>query len=255
LFVIHILLLPGVLLGGVGVHLLLVWIQKHTQYRGGPARETNVVGLPFWPGQVFRSIGLLFLTAAVVVLVAGIVEINPVWQYGPFVPYVATVPAQPDWYVGFLEGALRIGPPFEPTVLGVTIPSPFLPGIVLPGLIIGVLAIWPFLEARITGDHEEHHLLDSPSDTPIRTATGAALITLFMVLTLSGGNDVLGVMLNVPVENLTVAFRVLLFAAPVVAWLLAWAIARERRAARARGLEPSAVLVRRSPEGGFEELE
>ena len=131
------------------------------------------------------------MTAAVVTLVAGLIQINPVWLYGPYVPYVATVPAQPDWYVGWLEGALRLGLPIEPTILGVTIPSPFVPGVLIPGLLVTALAVWPFLEARLTHDHVEHHLLDPPWRTPIRTATGAAGVALFLVLTLAGGNDVL----------------------------------------------------------------
>jgi ubiquinol-cytochrome c reductase cytochrome b subunit len=252
--VIHILLLPAALLGGVGVHLLLVWIQQHTQYRSRHATERNVVGLPFWPGQVFRSLGLFFLTGAVLVLLAGLVQINPVWQYGPYVPYIATVPAQPDWYVGFLEGALRLGPPFEPTIFGITIPAPFLPGVVLPGLLILALVVWPFLEARLTHDHAEHNLLDAPWQTPIRTATGAALIAVFLVLTLAGGNDVLGVLLDIPVENLTMVFRVLLFVAPVVAWVVTYSIARELRTrAREDHVEPPITILTRTAAGGFEE--
>ena len=253
LFVFHVLLLPAILLGGVGAHLLLVWIQQHTQYPGPRETERNVVGLRFWPGQVFRSTGLFFLTAATITLVAGFVQINAVWQYGPYVPYVATVPAQPDWYVGWLEGALRIGLPFEPVLFGVTIPEPFLPAIVLPGLLFGAVVAWPFIEARLTGDHREHNLLDWPSDAPIRTATGAAGIAIFLVLTLAGGDDVLGVLLDVPVESMIGVFRVLLVAAPVATWLLVYAICRERRRTRHRG--PAAVVLRRRPDGGLEEVE
>lgn len=254
LFVFHVMLLPALLIGGVTVHLGLVWLQKHTQYPGGAAREDNVVGLPFWPGQVFRSTGLFFLTAAVVVLVAGLIQINPVWLYGPYVPFVATVPAQPDWYVGWLEGALRLGLPFEPTILGVTIPGPFAPGILLPGLLFTALAVWPFVEARLTHDRGEHHVLDLPWWTPIRTATGAAGIAVFLVLTLAGGNDVLAVLLNVPVESLTVTFRILLVVAPVVTWLLVWIIARQMRDGASGERAPASVVLARNAAGGFEEL-
>jgi ubiquinol-cytochrome c reductase cytochrome b subunit len=259
LFVFHVMLLPGLLAGGVAVHLGLLWLQKHTQYRGGAAREDNVVGLPFWPGQVFRSLGLFFLTAAVIVLLAGLIQINPVWLYGPYVPYIATVPAQPDWYVGWLEGALRLGLPIEPTILGVTIPSPFVPGILIPGLLVGALVIWPFLEARLTHDHVEHHLLDAPWMTPIRTATGAAGVALFLVLTIAGGNDVLAVMLDVPVEGITMVFRVLLVAVPIATWLVTFRVARDLRAAhelrRRAGVEeePPSILLVRNTAGGFSE--
>lgn len=253
LFVFHVMLLPGLLIGAVSAHLGLVWLQKHTQYRGHGAREDNVVGLPFWPGQVFRSIGLFFLTAAVIVLVAGLVQINPVWSYGPYLPYVATVPAQPDWYVGWLEGVLRLGLPIEPTIFGVTIPSPFVPGVLIPGFLVTVIAAWPFIEARLTGDHDEHHILDSPSNAPIRTATGAAGIALFLVLTLAGGNDVLAVILSVPVESLTILFRFLLVVAPIVTWLVVHRLAVEVRTRASGGLGPASVILVRNEAGGFEE--
>jgi ubiquinol-cytochrome c reductase cytochrome b subunit len=253
LFVFHILLLPAILLAGAGLHILLVWIQQHTQYRGPRETEHNVVGLPFWPGQVFRSTGLFFMTAAAITLVAGFIQINPVWEYGPYIPYVGTVPAQPDWYVGWLEGALRIGPAIEPVIFGFTIPEPFLPAIVLPGLLFGAVILWPFIEARITGDHRTHNLLDDPVDAPIRTATGAAGIAIFLSLTLAGGDDVIGTMLNVPVESLIDAFRILVIAAPIVTWLVVYAICRERRAAR--GTQPPAIRLQRTADGGFEEIE
>jgi len=255
LFVFHVMLLPGLLVGGISVHLGLLWFQKHTQYRGGAAREDNVVGLPFWPGQVFRSLGLFFLTAAVIVLVAGLIQINPVWLYGPYVPYLATVPAQPDWYVGWLEGALRLGLPIEPTILGVTIPTTFVPGVLIPGLLVGALTIWPFLEARLTHDHAEHHLLDSPWGTPIRTATGAAGVVLFLVLTLAGGNDVLAVIFDIPVESITGVFRVLLVVAPVLTWLITYRVARERHDRGGTPEEPESILLVRNAAGGFSEAE
>ena len=253
LFVLHVMLLPGLLIGGITVHLGLVWLQKHTQYRGRRTREDNVVGLPFWPGQVFRSIGLFLLTAAVLVLVGGLVEINPVWLYGPFVPYVTTVPAQPDWYVGWLEGALRLGLPIEPTILGITIPAPFVPGVLLPGVFVLLLMLWPFIEARLTGDHAEHHLLDRPWQFPVRTATGSAAIALFLVLTLAGANDVLAVTFDTAVESLTMLFRVLVVVVPVVTWLVVYWLARARRDRPDPG--PPDVVVRRTESGGFEEVE
>jgi ubiquinol-cytochrome c reductase cytochrome b subunit len=268
LFVFHIMLLPALLLGGAFAHIGIVYLQQHTQYRGGRARETNVVGLPFWPGQVFRSTGLFLLTAGVLALVAGFVQINPVWVYGPYLPYVATVPAQPDWYLGWLEGALRMGLPIEPTIAGVTVPTPFIPGILIPGALMAVLALWPFLEARLTHDHEQHHLLEAPWETPIRTATGAAGVALFLVLTLAGGNDILAVLLGIPVEHLTEAFRLLVVIVPVATWLVVYAMARERRnrewggperpagmdEGRGRHEAPRAARLVRTPSGGFEEV-
>ena len=260
LFVFHVMLLPELLIGAIGTHLLIVYVQTHTQYKSRVTREDNVVGLPFWPGQVFRSVGLLFLTAAVIALIAGLIQINPVWLYGPFIPYAVSSPAQPDWYVGWLEGLLRLGLPFEPTILGVTIPSPFIPGIVIPGIVFTILLLWPFIEARVTGDHAEHHLLDWPWESPIRTATGSAGIALFLVITLAGGNDVIGVFLDVPVETLTAILRVLFIALPVSTWLLIYWLASSQRRHRAAGpgtsdVRAGGVALRRTAAGGFEEID
>ena len=152
--------------------------------------RTTWSGRHFWPGQAFLSGGLFFLTAAVMALMGGLVQINPIWSYGPFEPSVVSSPAQPDWYVGWLDGALRIWPPFEPTILGITLPSVFLPGIVLPGVLFTIVALWPLIDRKLTGDRGVHHLLDWPWEQPVRAAAGAAILTLFAVLTLAGGNDV-----------------------------------------------------------------
>ena len=229
LYVFHIMLIPALMIGGITVHLGILWLQKHTQFPGGRAREMNVVGRHFWPGQVFRSTGLFFLVAAILAAVGGLIQINPVWVYGPFVPYAVSSPAQPDWYIGWLEGSLRLGPNWEPTILGVTIPSLVLPGIVLPTILFGGFAVWPFIEARLSGDHREHHLLQWPWQAPARLAIGSAVLTLFIVLTVAGGNDVLAVFLHVGVEDLTGALRILAIVAPVVVGLTAYRLAIERR--------------------------
>jgi ubiquinol-cytochrome c reductase cytochrome b subunit len=256
LYVFHIMLLPLLMIGTITVHLGILWLQKHTQFRGGLATEDNVVGRHLWPGQAFRSVGLLFVTAAVLALLGGLVQINPVWVYGPYVPSAAASPAQPDWYVGWLEGALRLGPNWEPTVLGVTIPSPFLPGIVAPAIIFGGIMLWPFVEARVGGDRREHHLLDLPWEAPVRLAVGSAALTAFIVLTLAGANDVLAVLFNVDVGALTSAFRVLLIVAPLVVGLFAYRLAVEIRARSGRPLGPKAgSVIRRTGDGGFEEVD
>jgi ubiquinol-cytochrome c reductase cytochrome b subunit len=232
-YVFHIMLIPALMIGGITVHLLILWFQKHTQFPGGhgahTALETNVVGRHFWPGQVFRSLGLFFLTAAILAVLGGLVQINPVWVYGPYIPSAVSSPAQPDWYLGWLEGLLRIGPNLEPTVFGVTIPSLFGPAIVVPTIVFGGFALWPFIEARVTRDHRDHQLLQWPWQAPVRLGIGAAVLTFFVVLTLAGGNDVLAVYLRVGVEELTLAFRILVVVLPIVVGLVAWRLGVERQ--------------------------
>ena len=155
LFVLHVLFLPALVIGAITIHIALLVIHKHAvpRRRGG---EDNVVGRYFWPGQVFLSTGLFFLTAAILAVIGGLLQVNPIWLYGPFDASVVSSPAQPDWYVGWLDGALRIFPPFEPVILGITIPAVFVPGIVLPGILFTIVALWPFVDARITPAMREH---------------------------------------------------------------------------------------------------
>jgi quinol---cytochrome-c reductase cytochrome b subunit len=266
-FVFHVMMLPGLFFALIGLHLLLIVLQKHTQYRGPRAREDNVVGRSFWPPQVFASTGLFFLVAAVLALVGGFVQINPIWAYGPFRAADVSSPAQPDWYVGWLDGSLRIFPAFEPTILGFTLPDPFIPGVLIPGLIFTLVALWPFIEARLTHeDRREHNLLQMPWEAPFRSATGAAVVAYFVVLTLAGGNDVLSVFVSVPLETLTAIFRVAAIAVPILTWVVVFAVLREigRRRQVHPGQAPEQALassgrpgyaLRRTVGGGFEELE
>ena len=255
LFVFHIMLLPALLLGLVGIHLAVLWRQKHTQWPGGGASETRLVGKPFWPTQVFKSTGLLLLTAAVLALMGGLLQINPIWTYGPFDPTRVSAPSQPDWYVGWLDGALRLFPPWEVTLLGVTIPSPFIPGILLPGLAFGIMTLWPFLESWVTGDHREHHLLERPRDAPVRTAVGVAALLLFVLLTLAAGNDVAAVILRIPLEETTNLLRIAAVVVPMVGALVTYrvCVGLRRRDAALRGRpRPGATRLERNAAGGFD---
>jgi ubiquinol-cytochrome c reductase cytochrome b subunit len=265
-FVGHILLLPAAIAALLTAHLALLVLQKHTQFRGGPAREDNVVGRNFWPTQAFLSTGLFFITAAILAFLGGFFQVNPIWLYGPFDAAVVSSPAQPDWYVGWLDGSLRIFPPFEPVIFGIVFPSVFIPGVIIPGILFTIVALWPFIEARLTGDHAEHHLLDRVTDQPIRLATGLAILTIFGVLTLAGGNDVISFYLGTDVETLTWLLRFLVVGLPVVVWILAYRVAQDARRGRARpdadadagpgfGRRRGGTELHRTESGGFEEAE
>jgi ubiquinol-cytochrome c reductase cytochrome b subunit len=256
LFVLHVMLLPALIIGLITAHLGILVRQKHTQHRGAGRTERNVVGKALWPTQVFKSLGLLAITASVLAFMGGLFQINPVWDFGPFDPTTVSAASQPDWYVGWLEGALRLFPPFDFEVFGILVPSPFIPGVVLPGIGFTILALWPFIEARLTGDRDEHHLLDRPRDAPLRTGVGVAGLLYFGVLTIAGGNDVLALLFNVPVETMTVFLRYATFLLPLFGGLVAYRIARDlgdsgtRPFGRTRG-----VRLRRTASGGFEESE
>lgn len=229
LFVAHVLIVPVLISAVLGAHLAIVWRQKHTQFPGAGRTERNVVGPRLWPTYAAMSTGLFLLVAAILAALGGLFQINPVWLWGPFEPFQVAVPAQPDWYVGWVEGALRLFPAWRVEVLGVEVPEPFFPAVLLPGLSVALLYAWPFLEARVTGDCEEHHLLDRPRDRPVRTALGVATFSFYLVLFVAGANDVLAARLDLAVDEVTVVLRVLALTLPVAAGLVAHRWARALR--------------------------
>ncbi|MGV1003480.1 MAG: cytochrome b [Candidatus Nanopelagicales bacterium] len=221
LYGVHILLIPGLILALVTAHLLLVWYQKHTQYPGRGKTNENVVGYPFMPIYVAKAGGFFFIVFGVITLVAGLVAINPIWAYGPYMPDRVTAGSQPDWYVGFLDGALRIMPNWESNILGYTISwNVLVPSMILPGILITFMLAYPWIEKLASNDDSEHHILDRPRNNPTRTGIGVALVTLYGLLLIGGGNDVIAYNLHLSINSMIWALRVLFFVGPVVAFLI-----------------------------------
>ncbi len=248
LYTLHILLVPvliGVLLS---VHLALLVRQKHTQFPGTGRTEDNVVGTRLWPGFAAKTIGLFFLVAATLALLAGLAQINPIWLYGPYHPAQVSAPAQPDWYMGWLEGALRLFPGWETRAFGFEIPNPFFPGVLLPGITFTALYLWPFIEARAMRDNEIHHLADRPSDRPWRTTIGVGALTFYGILFIAGSNDILASRLHLSINAITETLRVLLFVVPVITGYFAYRLTSERGREK---LKPRRVSVSQSSDGGF----
>ncbi|MBC5816268.1 MAG: cytochrome bc complex cytochrome b subunit [Candidatus Eremiobacteraeota bacterium] len=252
LFITHILFLPALLAAAMTIHLAIIWRQKHSQFRGPGRTEHNVVGSPLWPNYALKSIGLMFAVFAVMIGLGAFFEINPIWSYGPYYPANVSSPAQPDWYIGWLEGALRLGPNWELHVFNHTVPSPFWAGVLVPLFFFSLLYLWPFIERRITHDGDAHQLLDHPSDVPARTAVGAAVLSFAIILTFAGADDVMAKLFSIPLERLVAIFQVLVLVLPAVVGLLAFEIAREVRARRQalRNAE-SRIIYARTEAGGF----
>jgi ubiquinol-cytochrome c reductase cytochrome b subunit len=256
LYIAHVLVIPVLIAVLITAHLAIITREKHSQFPGPGRREDNVVGTPGWPAYSLRAIGLLFATTAVLFLLGGLVQINPIWQYGPYEPYLGTNGAQPDWYMGWLIGALRLMPGFDVTVGGHTlIPNPFFGGVLFPGVVFTVLYLWPALERRLTGDHSRHDLLDRPRDAPLRTAFGAAFFTWVAVIFVAGAADRLLVEIGFPYESQIWWFRALAVLLPVAVFFLVRRICRELKASEVRPLRAwTGRLVRRAPDGSYEEL-
>jgi ubiquinol-cytochrome c reductase cytochrome b subunit len=239
LYVIHILLLPALIAVLIGAHLFLVVRHKHTQFRGKGRTEDNVVGEAVWPSFAFKSIGLMLLTAALLAALGGLAQINPIWLYGPFDPAEVSSASQPDWYMGWLDGSLRLYPAWELRAFGFEVPAPFFPGALLAGITFGLLYAWPALEALFTGDRRPHHLLDRPRDRPVRTSLGVATLSFYTVLTLAASNDVIATTFGLSVNAVLVTFRILSLVLPPIAALVTYRLCNELQARDiANGLAP-----------------
>jgi ubiquinol-cytochrome c reductase cytochrome b subunit len=222
MYMAHILLLPLLIGGLILLHLTLVAARHHTQFVEGRATEKRVVGIPTFPGYAPRSLGLAFAVAAVLFLMGGLIQINPIWQWGPYHVSQATNGAQPDWYLGWLIGALRLVPNFDVTIGHYTlVPNAFWGGAAFPMLVFGVLFLWPWLERRVTGDHAFHNLLDRPRDAPWRTAIGVAFFTWIFVVFLAGAADRMFILFGLSYRGQVWAFRVLVWVLPLVALFVA----------------------------------
>ena len=251
LYPVHILLIPGLIIVLVALHLALVWRQKHTQFRGPGRTEHNVVGVRVWPAFAMKSTGLLFLIAGVVTAMGALFHVNAVWLYGPYDPAAATSYSQPDWYIGFLEGSLRLFPPWETRAFGYMINNLVYSGVLIPGLIFGALFVVPWIERRLTGDVAEHHLLDRPRDAPGRTALGAAAITFVAVLFLGGSQDVIAGTFNISIETVTTILQVTAVVGPPIAWYVTWHLCRSLRRRPGPERTERAGAVSRDPDGGY----
>ena len=221
MYILHVLLIPGLFLALIGAHLFIMWHQKHTQMPGKGRTNTNVVGAPFYPYFVAKTGAFFFFVFAAVALAGTFAQINPIWIYGPYNPLAISAGSQPDFYMGFLEGSLRMMPAWQWVIFGHTFAfNVFIPALLPLGLILTGAAFWPFLEQWITGDKREHHINDRPRNAPTRTALGMASVAFYGVLWAEGANDVLAEHFDVPLYTVTEIARVAVFAVPILAYII-----------------------------------
>ncbi|MGH9070359.1 MAG: cytochrome bc1 complex cytochrome b subunit [Acidimicrobiales bacterium] len=252
LYIIHVFLLPGIIVALLAVHLGLLWHQKHTQFRGHGATERNVVGTPVWPGFVFKTTGLLMMIFGITALLGGLAQINPIWLYGPYVPYNVTYLVQPDWYMGWLDGALRLMPRWEVNLQGHMIPTLFFPAVLMPGVAVPFMMLWPWIEAKFTKDNRRsHHLLERPRDAAWRTAIGVGVLTFFSVLFIASSTDLLANFFAISLNVVLPVLRYALVIAPFVAGFVTFKICRELSKAPEAGRHKRPSIISRTPEGGY----
>ena len=219
---VHILLGPAILVALIGVHLILLIVNKHTQFAGPGRTENNVVGVPILPVFAAKAGGFFFLVFGVITLVAATVTINPIWNYGPYDPSPISAGTQPDWYIGFADGALRLIPSgWEFVIWGYTLSLNILVPVIVLGLFLVVVAIYPFVEAWITGDKREHHIADRPRNAPTRTAIGAAGVTFYAGLWAAASSDLIATHFKLTIEGVTLGIQIATVLGPFAAYFIA----------------------------------
>jgi ubiquinol-cytochrome c reductase cytochrome b subunit len=216
----HILLIPGIMLALITAHLMLVWYQKHTQYPGPGRTEKNVVGYPLMPVYMAKAGGFFFIVFGVTAFLGAVASINPIWIYGPYNPGQIGAGSQPDWYMGWLDGLVRLAPPIETHAFGYTISwNILIPGLIVPGIIFTLLAFYPFIEQWMTGDKREHHILDRPRNNPNRTAIGAMSLTFTLVALINGGNDLIATHFDLSINQIMWFSRIGIILLPPLAFV------------------------------------
>lgn len=266
LYSLHIFILPGLILMLIAVHLFLVVVHKHTQFPGPGRTERNVVGYPVGPVYAAKAGGFFFIVFGILAFISGTFQINALWNYGPYDPSPVQAGAQPDWYIGPFEGVLRLMPGYLGDFsLEWVIPTPWggnslalpvlIPMIPVALMFLG-LFVWPWIEAWITGDRKERHLLDRPRNAPTRTAFGAAMMTFYMVMWGMGSNDLIATHFMLSLNDITYWSRVLIFLGPVIAYILTkricLALQRKDREIALHGHEGGIIEVDQA--GGFHEV-
>ncbi|MEV3871366.1 ubiquinol-cytochrome c reductase cytochrome b subunit [Streptomyces sp. NPDC049906] len=252
----HVLLLPGIMLGLIVAHLILVIYHKHTQFPGPGRTQKNVVGMPLMPVYMAKAGGFFFLVFGVIAVISALVTLNPIWSIGPYRPDMVGTGAQPDWYMGFSEGLIRVMPGWEINFAGHTLVlGVFIPLMVFP-LVLVAIAVYPFIESWVTGDKREHHLLDRPRNAPTRTAVGVAWITWYVVMLIGGGNDLVATHFHLSINAITWFVRIAFFVGPVVAFIVTKRIClglqRRDRDKVLHGRESG--IIKRLPHGEFIEV-
>jgi quinol---cytochrome-c reductase cytochrome b subunit len=256
LYAAHIFIFPALIATLIAVHLFMIVKLRHSQFPGRGREERNVVGSPMWPGYAMRSGGLFFGTTGVLLLLGGLIQINPIWQYGVYQPWLGTNGAQPDYYFGWLIGALRLMPHWELVIGGYTIiPNPFFGGILYPGIVFTILFAWPALERRLTGDRADHHLLQRPRDAPVRSAFGVLLLLQVTMVQIAGSADRITVDFGISYSLQVWFWRIAAVVFPLLGFVVTLAVCRRLAASEQHPLRGwIGGRVRRSPAGGFETL-
>ncbi len=257
LYSLHIMLVPAFILVFLALHLFMLVIHKHTHYSGAGRKDTNVVGYPLMPVYVAKAGGFFFIVFGVIMLISTFFTINPIWNYGGYDPSPVSAGTQPDWYIGWLDGALRLAPTGIEFMVGdYTVSTNILLPLVISLVFLAAVAIYPFIENFVTGDKREHHVLDRPRNAPTRTAIGAAGVTFYAVLWAGASTDLIATNFKMSLNQVLLSMQLSLIILPFVAfWVtkrLCLALQRKDREIAIHGRESGRIV--RLPHGEYIEV-
>jgi ubiquinol-cytochrome c reductase cytochrome b subunit len=257
LYIVHVFLLPGIITAVIAVHVALVWFQKHTQFPGPGRTERNVVGVRILPTFATKAGGFTVVSVGLMAAMGGLFQINPIWNLGPYNPAKVSAGSQPDWYMAVFDGAVRLWPSWEMYLFGrYTIPAIFFPAVIGMGILTTLLALYPLLERKLTGDDAHHNLLQRPRDVPVRTATGVMAMTFYFWLVVACGNDIIGYTFDISLNVMTWIGRIGLLVLPPLVYFATYRIClglqRGDREVLEHGIETG--HIKRLPHGEFIEV-
>jgi ubiquinol-cytochrome c reductase cytochrome b subunit len=257
LYSLHIMLVPALILVFLALHLFMLVIHKHTHYSGPGKKDTNVVGYPLMPVYVAKAGGFFFIVFGAIMLIATFFTINPIWNYGGYDPSPVSAGTQPDWYIGWLDGALRLAPTGIEFMIGdYTVSTNILLPLVISLVFLAAVAIYPFIENWVTGDKREHHVLDRPRNAPTRTAIGAAGVMFYAVLWAGASTDLIATNFKMSLNQVLVTMQISLIILPFVAFFvtkrICLALQRKDREIAIHGRESGRIV--RLPHGEYIEV-
>lgn len=244
-YILHVFVIPVLLLVLIGCHLAIIWRQMHTNYPGPRRTDATIVGSRLWPSYTAKSIGLCFLVFGVVAMLGGLVQIDPIWTYGPYSPPVGIIPgAQPDWYLGWVEGAMRLFPPVNLHIGRWLVPNVFFPALLLPTIVFAALYLYPFFDKINSVDHENHNVLRLPYEQPFNTAFGCMAFMFLLILLFAGGDDVIAVATGTSVGTIRSILQLLAITVPEIIFAVVYILCRgAKRRHSTRPIEIPQALI------------
>jgi ubiquinol-cytochrome c reductase cytochrome b subunit len=257
LYTLHILLLPAVIVALLALHLVFVVVHKHTQFAGPGRTNDNVQGVPILPTFAAKAGGFFFIVFGVIVVMSTFFAINPIWNYGPYDPSPVSAGTQPDWYIGFADGALRLIPPgLEFDLFNRTWSFNIIIPLVALGGFIVLAMLYPFIEHWITRDNREHHIADRPRNAPTRTGIGAAGVTFYAALWAAASSDLIATHFDLAMEHVIHFLQAATILGPIVAYIITkrvcLALMKKDREIVLHGIESGRIV--KLPGGEFIEV-